>query len=341
MIRRRLLLLLSLMLTTLCVDAQRVTSYERPDAKEFRAAVKEVLSRTECTASEMENRIKAMDIIQREFNNFSSQQWRDYNALRDKKSIAAAEKEGTLYFYRKAMDKVLKEVKRTKVAPGHIVMWNLYNMGYIVKTPSHTFSIDLIHKHIDKFAKCLDFNLITHKHKDHGSPNEFQAFAAAGVPVYDGHKRTNLPENLDWRYVEEGESIRFGKISINTRRTDHSRKPDGHKIVTTFEIDCGDDADNIVIFHTGDCRNYEQLNPEKPVDFFIFHSAVGLDIQSAINKIQPRFAVFSHGWEMGHSVTKFRWTIDDLVAVSKSIKDFPDERKLIPSWGERIGYPHK
>ena len=64
-------------------------------------------------------------------------------------------------------------------------------MGYIVKTPSHTFSIDLIHKHIDKFAKCLDFNLITHKHKDHGSPNEFQAFAAAGENIRDSKYEVN------------------------------------------------------------------------------------------------------------------------------------------------------
>ena len=338
MIIKRILLFAAIMVFCPLLDAQTIVSYEKPSKKEFVKAVDAVLSKTECTVSDMDERLKSMGIIQRELNNFTSQQWRDYNSLTKKREIASSEKEGTLYFYIKAMKKVLKELDKTVVAPGQVVMWNLYNMGYIIKTPSHTFAVDLIHKHIDKFAGHLDFTLITHMHRDHGSMNEFKAFADAGIPVYAGYMPSEKPENLDWRYLEEGDSFTVGKISINTRRVDHSKKKDGFKIVTSYEIDCGDDTGHTVIFHSGDGRNYEQLDPQKPVDFFIFHSSVGLNIQKAIEKVQPKFAVFSHGWEMGHSAERYRWTIDDLVKISASITGFPNDRKLLPCWGEKITY---
>ena len=66
--------------------------------------------------------------------------------------IADMEHDGVLYFYRKAFDKVCREVKSTKVSEGTIVLWNLYNMGYVVKTPTQTFGIDLFHKHIGEIS---------------------------------------------------------------------------------------------------------------------------------------------------------------------------------------------
>ncbi len=54
--------------------------------------------------------------------------------------------------------------------------------------------------------------------------------------------------------------------------------------------------------------------------------------------LQPVYAVFSHAWEMGHSAQKWRWTMDDLLAKSGKIKDFPAERILLPCWGEMIKY---
>ena len=77
---------------------------------------------------------------------------------------------------------------------------------------------------------------------------------------------------------------------------------------------------------------------QNKVDFFIFHLSVGLNIQKAIEKIQPEYAVFSHAWELGHKVDKFRWTIDDLLQTSGKISNFPAERCLLPCWGEKILY---
>ena len=335
---RRLSLIALILCLSVSLDAQTILSYKKPSKTELEKAVNVVLYETSCTDEDRTARIQAMGIIQREINNFSSQAWRDYNSLTNQKKIAAWEKDISLYFYLKAMDKVLTELETTEVAAGQVVMWNLYNMGYIIKTPSHTFAIDLIHKHIDKFAKYLDFVLITHKHPDHGSINEFEAFANEGVSVYAGYVASPKPKTLNWVYVNEDETFTIDNITITGKRVDHYYNDDGFKMVTAYEIDCGEDTNNTIIYHTGDGRNYEQLEPEKPVDFFIFHTAVGLKIQKAIDKVQPKYAIFSHAWEMGHSPEKYRWTIDDLLLRSGKIEGFPAERILLPCWGERIIY---
>ena len=211
-------------------------------------------------------------------------------------------------------------------------------MGYIIKTPSHTFAVDLRHMHADMFAEYLDFVMITHKHADHGAMREYKAFAAAGVPVYAGYVPQSMPEGLVWNFVEDGGEFKVGNISVKGKRIDHYYSGEGYKLVTAYEIDCGDDAGNPVILHSGDGRNYEQLAPEKSVDFFIFHVSVGLKIQQAIDKVQPQYAVFSHAWELGHQVEKWRWTIDDLVRKSQSVEGFPADRLLFPCWGEMIDY---
>ena len=58
----------------------------------------------------------------------------------------------------------------------------------------------------------------------------------------------------------------------------------------------------------------------------------------AIDKIKPEYAVFSHAWELGHSVVKWRWTIDDLLKISGKITGFDKKRILLPAWGEKIVY---
>lgn len=331
--KRCLFLIIACFVLSTVIGAQTITSYEKPSRKEFRKAAATVLYRTDCLSADQKSRLDALSVIQREFNNFTPEDWKEY-----KGSEPADEKEGTPYFYKKASDKVLKELKRTKVKHGQVALWNLYNMGYLVKTPSHVFAIDLTHKYINLFAQHLDFALVTHIHRDHGDTRDFNAYADAGVKVYAGHMPREKPENLSWTFVEDGETFNFEDIRVICRKTDHNKKKSGQRMVTSFEIDCGKETGNTVILHCGDCCNYTQLEAQNKVDFFIFHISVGLNIKKAIEKIQPEYAVFSHAWELGHKVNKYRWTIDDMLNISGRISNFPQDRRLLPCWGEKILY---
>ena len=324
-------------------DAQIIKSYEKPTDKEFKAAVKTVLKSTTCFDADMTPRIEAMNVIQREFNNYSNESWNNfYDRNWDWVGIADMELNGTLYYYRQSFNKVRNEIKKTKVAQGTVAIWSLYNMGYIVKTPSHTFGIDITHKHIEEIAKDLEFVLVTHKHGDHTNHHVYNQLALGESKIIAGFKLAKpvvwQGKLLDWEYVDVVDRIKIGNITIDCKRVDHNRHEWGKNLVTTYEIDCGVDTDHAVIFHTGDANNYEQLSVSQKPDFFIFHLAVGLKIQQAIDKIQPEYAVFSHAWELGHSALKWRWTIDDVLTRVNAIENFDKKHLLWPCWGDKIVY---
>ena len=85
------------------------------------------------------------------------------------------------------------------------------------------------------------------------------------------------------------------------------------------EIDCGPKSGNTVIFHM----------------------AVGLNIQKALDKLQPEYALFSHAWELAHKVDKYRWTIDDLLKTVHKVTGRDSSRLLYPCWGDKIVYTKK
>lgn len=339
-------IIISLFLTVafgLSAQAQIVRSYERPTKKEFKTAVKQVLKSTTCLPADTSARHAALNVIQREFNNFDAADWKNFIFNNwDWIKIDDMELEGALYFYRQAFNKVRKEVKSTKVAQGTVVLWNVYNMGYVVKTPTQTFGIDVVHKHIEELAPVLDFMLITHKHNDHGDGHTRNQMAYHGVKAIAGFELAKpcvwQGRLLSWEYVDMIDSIQIGDITINCKRVDHNKETWGKNFVTTFEINCGPASGNTVIYHTGDAHNYRQLEVAQKPDIFIFHMGVGLSIQKALDKIQPEYAIFSHAWEMSHKVDKFRWTIDDVLKKVHRVTGFDSSRLLYPCWGDKIVY---
>ena len=124
--KRIVISLLIAAVTVSASHAQIVRSYEKPTEKEFKKAVKHVLKLTTCFAEDPSARLKAINVIQRELNNFDAADWKEFVFNNwDWDKIADMEHDGVLYFYRKSFDKVCREVKSTKVSEGTIVLWNL------------------------------------------------------------------------------------------------------------------------------------------------------------------------------------------------------------------------
>ena len=65
---------------------------------------------------------------------------------------------------------------------------------------------------------------------------------------------------------------------------------------------------------------------------------VGLNIQKALDKIQPEYAIFSHAWELSHKVEQYRWTIDDVLKSRNKVEGYDASRLLYPCWGDKIVY---
>ena len=320
--------LLVLAVSAVTASAQIVKQIDEPSRKEFRKAVKTMMYKTnghDLTPARME----AMETTQAMLNRFPHTEWNAFNAEQDPAKVAALEKDGTLYFLRKAFDKVKKEVRTTKVKEGTVAVWLLYNMGYIVKTPTTTFAIDLYSKHADELLDMIDFVMITHAHGDHKTMNVVEGMTKRNKPILAAFDI----EGANVMKIEHGKSYDMGDVTIRTTIGDHNKRLLNY--VTSYEIDCGDNTNNTVIFHTGDSHNYTQLNPQKQVDIFMLHMAVGLKIQKAIDKIQPHHVFLSHLQELGHKIEKWRWTFHDALKLKGNLTH---DHIWIPCWGEKIVY---
>ena len=254
-----------------------------------------------------------------------------YQYVNEESALKRREMEnGTvLHFYQAALEKLVREIPQTTVRKGTVAIWHLYNMGYVIKTPSHCFAVDLKHPESDALVPYLDFLLITHHHGDHYTDKLNKAMTDAHKPVYsnwdsDVCSLTNLTDVRD---------VDLGDIKFHTEIVDHNKT---HlKFVITYFVDCGPDTDNCKMYFVGDACSVDQLNPVGPVDIFVPHLAVGLDVKAAGEKFEPGWIFVSHLLELGHKLTQWRWSyfygLDEM-------HEYHRKNVCIPVWGEKIVY---
>lgn len=273
-----------------------------------------------------QKRFDAMVEMQKYADQCSDTLYKDYYESDDAQECARNESAGILRFYKKAIDKVVNEVANQDVPEGTVRLWQLYNMGYVVKTATDCFGIDIKHKYGELLAPYLKFLLITHNHSDHNTALLKEAMAKSGKPVYSNF--------MDNGYKIKGkEKIVIGDIEIETDIVDHNNTL--RNFVVTYQIDCGKKANNCVILHTGDACNVAQINPTKQVNIFIPHLAVGLDMFKTVEKVNPEIVLMSHILELGHAVDKWRWSYEYGV---DRCKELNRDKVYLSVWGESVIY---
>ena len=268
----------------------------------------------------------AMNEMQKYADSFTHTYFKEYlGTTKGTEKEKSIEGWGLMRFYNLALEKLLKEIPATKVEKGQVVMWQLYNMGYVVKTENQCFGIDLYHKHVEKLAPMIDFLLITHKHGDHYYKSLVDLLESQGKAVYSNF--------LDNGYkVTTGDNFTVGNIRVKVTTVDHNAKL--RNFVNAYEVNCSvGDSEDYVIFFSGDAYNHEQLNPSGKIDLFVPHLAVGLNMPKAIEKINPSEVLMSHILELGHSITQWRWSYQYGLNECEKLN-----RKgvYLPVWGEMI-----
>lgn len=275
-----------------------------------------------------EDRVGAMLRMQQYMDNMPAEVFERY--LVSEESVRREMEKGTaLRFYQRSLEKLVKEIPAAKVEKGSVVIWLLYNMGYVVKTPSHCFAIDLMHPEAERLVPYLDFLMVTHDHDDHYTDAMNKAMIAAGKKVFSNFDK---PDYAMTNLRDVRETLVDG-IRIITENTDHNNKK--KNFVITYFVDCGDDAGNISLYFVGDSFNWRQLDPPGPVDIFVPHIRVGLNLFKAADKIQPHWVLASHLLELGHPMGKFRWSYACGLAAAYEIYR---DNVFVPVWGDRIIY---
>lgn len=237
----------------------------------------------------------------------------------------AIEQWGLMKFYNMALEKLLTEIPKTKVKKGEVVMWQLYNMGYVIKTNKQCFGIDLYHKHAERLAPLIDFMLITHNHGDHHCKAMVEALEREGKAVYSNFLSNGYK-------VTTGDSFTVGNISVKVTTVDHNATL--KNFVNTYEVNCYDKKGrDYVILFSGDAHNYTQLTATGKVDLFVPHLAVGLNMAKAVEKIAPTEVLMSHILELGHAITKWRWSYEYGINECEKLQR---EGVYLPVWGEMM-----
>jgi len=234
-----------------------------------------------------------------------------------------------LGLYDHALDKILAEIPQTAVPEGTVVLWHLYNMGYVIKTPRQCFGIDLHHRRAQLLAPYLDFLLVTHNHADHYNLNLLEAMA-------DSDKKICSAFYPAPGFRRDPGIMKTGDVTITTEASDHNDKLPG--FITTYLLEIGTGRDACVIYHTGDSRNPDQLNPGRHIHIWINHPRVGLDVVKTADRIRPDWIFYSHMLEMGHC-KPCRWRPVNFTEILQH--DLPEcarkgIRGVLPLWGEKI-----
>ena len=214
-----------------------------------------------------------------------------------------------------------KNILNSKAISGEVLLFHIYNMGYVVKTPTATFGIDVRHPQARELADTLDFLLITHHHADHFDYPLIIEMQKRGKPVVSNFL------NNDFNTWNKSE-FTFGEIAIKTKPCDHNKNLP--KFVITYEIDCGKTTNNCILYHTGDAWDYKELTPTQTPDVFIPHLEI-VDVHKAAEQFKPKAILMSHILELGHPPKGSRWKISFGL---RRCKESPCKNAFLPLWGE-------
>lgn len=239
-----------------------------------------------------------------------------------------------LYFYRESFEKVLYEVKNTKVEHGSTLVWLLYNMGFVVKTPSGCFGIDIDHRLAEQLEPYLDFLCITHNHADHANTKLMDAMRKQGKPVLSNF------------YKESGEylsttatSYKIGNFTIRTDISDHLLDPKLPDFVTLLRIEGAEDSGNFSMLHCGDSGfNPERFkNVQGPVNLLVLRWGAPREnniLGTGEGQVQPDYAILSHLIELRHKPYPH-----GQASITKTLEHLPNvkcENTILPFWGEKL-----
>lgn len=316
-------------------DSDEPTPTPDPKPESETTSLMTALWKTTPITTDLTARKAAFANIQTAANGCSNTIFKSYLSATDVVATSLENSYPIIKAYDEAFDRVLDGVKSSTPAKGEVHIWMLYNMGYVVKTSSGTFAVDIFHRRAEELASYLDFYAITHIHTDHKSEPLAQAMGKLGKPVL-----TNFSiEGILPQYVStENTDYEIGSFKIHTFITNHNNSSTNVNI-TVFRVDCGEAGGNCVIMHSGDsnfiAEQYQTVKNDN-IDIYIPRYAVNaLTENNVIGAVfNPKFVLLSHILELTHAdVANSRWTLEMGLERASKINC---ENTYMPFWGEKI-----
>ena len=271
-------------------------------------------------------------------NRLSRDEFHSYLGMQDAAARKEEESKDILALYNFAFEHVLSEIQTTKVENGTAIIWMLYNAGFVVKTPSVTFGMDINHRYAVQLAPYLDFITVSHSDNDHIDNALMAAMDRMGKPVLSNFHSANP------FCATEPTTYRIGDTQITTAITDENETD--RYCTTIHRIKLGADAGGLEIVHTGDSSfdrsqfttcldgsstNVLILRYGSPVEKNIIGTLAGQTV--------PDCVLLCHVEELRHypdQSPKRAW-ISDAVDNMKNFSSTPVVNQIyMPFWGEKV-----
>lgn len=231
-------------------------------------------------------------------------------------------------FFVRRISAALEEIKNYKVQDG-LKIWSIYNDGFIIKTKTTTFGIDVVTTDsikgldwdidetlFDNLSSVLDFLLITHSHSDHSDDELIKNMLKKNKKVFVC-KDDEMLYNKKISTFVQGEKFEYNNQLIFPFKGVHVYDNNRNINISYFQIFT--DAD-INIIHTGDHDYTQYLNYRNKIDCIIPRlSGVNAeysiwDYFKVLNKIEPKVVIPGHIIELSHLPGGGRGTYKEILS---------------------------
>ncbi len=254
------------------------------------------------------------------------------------------------------LEHALQDIENTKVTDG-MRIWRLYNHGAFVRTPSVSFTFDIVpgapgnsgftlsSTWLQGLVAQSDVTFISHWHPDHANKDVARLFLAAGKPVIapeglwaddpEFSKRLIYPERSVDK-VHEVKSSRGSQVLKFISYPGHQGKP------VLVNVNLVIAPDGFSVLHTGDQSGDE--GPGTDFDWFAqighYHHVDVLlpngwanDLHRIVRGVNPELVIPGHENEMSHPVAHREAYTQDYERLFGLHYPF-----IVMSWGESFLY---
>ena len=332
-----ILLCLTLVVSTACGDTENEKRPTEPTSGDSDKGNYDGLEKLWATSPfdvDMTARKAAFKQIQTYADECPSSTFSSYLSGTDALATSLQKTFPAIYCYNQAFERILEGVKNDKPANGEAYIYMLYNMGYVIKTPSGAFGIDIFHRRGAELAPYLDYYCMTHTHQDHRCLPLAEAMNAVGKPVLQ-----NFLDASAYSYTStKDKDYTIGDFKIHTFITNHNNGT-SNVPVTVFKIDCGNDGGNLVLMHSGDSNFLpEQYVSVKDVNIDVYiprYAPNALTENDVIGSVfAPKYVLLSHILELTHTdPSSSRWTLEQGLERASKLNC---SQTYMPFWGERM-----
>jgi L-ascorbate metabolism protein UlaG (beta-lactamase superfamily) len=228
-------------------------------------------------------------------------------------------------YYRHRLESAIEEIENTKVTQG-MRIWKLYNHGFLVRTPTVSFTVDIVpgvvrvpefslpQDLMQRLVSQSDATFISHLHNDHANQQVARMFLAQHKPVI-------APEGLWSETADLAAGLTYPKRSTDVTHSVPLKGGSqalkvvaypGHQskspIVNVHLITT---PEGYTVVHTGDQSGFEgpggdfdwiaQIGRDHVVDALMVNCWTN-ELGRVIRGVNPELVITGHENEMGHTV---------------------------------------